>query len=77
MKNKSKKLLLALYLSSIFSSVSFATEEEKQSAVILIIATTKPWKISSVYKKYFQKIPISIHDCFLSWLVQTLQHRQT
>ncbi|VVM22997.1 Conserved hypothetical protein 2001 [uncultured Gammaproteobacteria bacterium] len=46
MKNKSKKLLLALYLSSIFSSVSFAAEEEKQSAVSanITIANDYVWR---------------------------------
>ncbi|CAC9476549.1 Conserved hypothetical protein 2001 [uncultured Gammaproteobacteria bacterium] len=46
MKNKSKKLVLALCLSSIFSSVSFATEEEKQSAVSanITIANDYVWR---------------------------------
>jgi uncharacterized protein (TIGR02001 family) len=58
MKNKSKKLLLALYLSSIFSSVSFATEEEKQSAVSanITIANDYVWrgKTQSNNKKTIQ-----------------------
>lgn len=58
MKNKSKKLLLALYLSSIFSSVSFAAEEEKQSAVSanITIANDYVWrgKTQSNNKKTIQ-----------------------
>ncbi|CAC9513214.1 Conserved hypothetical protein 2001 [uncultured Gammaproteobacteria bacterium] len=58
MKNNTKKLLLALCLSSTFSSVSFATEEEKQSAVSanITIANDYVWrgKTQSDDKKIIQ-----------------------